>query len=511
MEFNTVYTVKKEIEKETFLRELLIQLGTANGTPVDVVNAEFKAVEETVKEVIVCSAHVEGNCTASIGYDRQEAYIDYETYKEKVGNTYITRQRPVTKYKTVTDWQLFQTQYAGEATCAALNADRQPYSDSDIILAIKSARADNIVVKGEAEVNSSGLAKAVSACETNVELSTVLFPGDRHKDVRYNSKSTIQRISCYKLPFYEVTYTYNDKDYCASCFACGTINISTQTPPNDVNITAMVKQKTEDLAKAMSKTWKFFVVALLAAFAVCFGLKFPWLFPVPIVLLVKAMKDTARHREKYEEYSEYYSKNIGQAKVLALKEALETRGFEPMSESRSAELENYTVPGAAELKAKHGRVIFSWLLVVILTIFSFFVYKGNLHSPKHVDIEVAGMAQRYDPEASPYINGCYYVELQYEIKAKRVGVEYIDLKVHITDKKGNEIGTVKSSLSDINAEKGKKTVIKTTLEENKPEENALFTALYEGELSDFRFEFEIGSISFSDGEHYYNDEYNQFG
>ncbi|MBO5892409.1 MAG: hypothetical protein J6Q30_06820 [Oscillospiraceae bacterium] len=115
MEFNAVFTVKKEIEKEAFLRQLLINLGNNAETPVDVVNAEIGEVQESIREVILCTAQVSGTCTASVGYDRQEPYMDYETYKEKVGDKYITRQRPVTKYRTVTDWQLFNTVYSGEA------------------------------------------------------------------------------------------------------------------------------------------------------------------------------------------------------------------------------------------------------------------------------------------------------------------------------------------------------------------------------------------------------------
>ena len=46
MNFDAVYTVKKEFGKEEFLRELIIELGLNTGTPVDVVDAEFKDVKE---------------------------------------------------------------------------------------------------------------------------------------------------------------------------------------------------------------------------------------------------------------------------------------------------------------------------------------------------------------------------------------------------------------------------------------------------------------------------------
>lgn len=514
MNFDAVLKINKEFDKETFLRELLIELGTRNNTPVDVVDADFSPVKESVKEVIVCSANVEGTCTASIGYDRQESYVDYETYKEKVGSTYITRQRPVTKYRTVTDWQPFQTHYSGKATCAAFNSENYDFDDSGIVLAIKTANSDGVVDGGEATVNSTGLARALASCETNVELNSVSFPGDKHKDVNYNSNSDITALSCYKLPFYEVTYTYNNKKYTASCFACGDINIDTETPPNDIDITAVVEGKTKLLAAAKKTSWTIFTVSLIAAFILCFGFKFPWLFPVPILFLLKAKKDSDKYSKKYEEYSDNLSKNVAESKIKALKAALEKHGFEPLSKELDSALEGTAVPGAKPLKSVKTRVVWSWILVVILTISSIFninsIHKENLHSPKQVKINVVSKDAEYDPDASPYINGCYYVHFDYEIEAKKIGIEYMELKVYVSDKKGKELGFIRSSLSDINAEVGDKKIITTSLEENQPEKNEFFTALYNADFSDLKFKYEIGSIQFSDGKYYFNDEYNKF-
>ena len=72
MEFDAVFTVKKEVEKDSFLRKLLINLGTNADTPVDVVNAKIGDAQESIKEIIVCTAKVSGICNASVGYDRQE-------------------------------------------------------------------------------------------------------------------------------------------------------------------------------------------------------------------------------------------------------------------------------------------------------------------------------------------------------------------------------------------------------------------------------------------------------
>lgn len=514
MKFDAVYTVKKEFSKDDFLRELIIELGTLNSTPVDVVDATFKEVKESVREVIVCTAQVEGTCTASVGYDHQEPYIDYETYREKIGDTYVTKKRPVTKYRTVTDWRLFQTEYSGEATCAAYNSSEFGADDSGIVSAIKSAKESSIIEKGEATVDSTGLARAVAACEANVEFSTVRFPGDHHKDERFNSNSQILTLSCYKMPYYEVVYTYNGENYTACCFACGDIDIYAETPPNDIDITTVVKEKTKKFKASRKLSWTLFLLAIIAAAVLCFGLKFPWLFPLPIVLLIKAIADSNVYSKKYQECSDRLSRDITDSKISALKAALKKHGYKPLDKGLSDSLEEYSVPGAEELKPIKGRIVWSWILVAILSVVSIFniysMHRENLHSDKQVEVNVVSKDVEYDPDASPYINGCYYVYFDYEIEAKKTGVEYIELKVYVSDKNGNELGFIRSSLSDINVPAGEKVIITTTLEENQPEDNEFFTELYNADFSDLRFEYEIGSIRFSDGKYYNNEEYDKF-
>lgn len=514
MEFDAVFSVRKEFSKDVFLREVLIKIGINEDTPLDVVEAEFGEVNETMREVIVCTASVTGTCTASVGYDRQESYIDYETYREKVGNSYVTRQRPVTRYRTVTDWQIFQTPYVGEATCAAYNSDAYGFDDSGIVKAIKTVSRDRVVAEGTATVNPTGLARAVAACEGNVESSQVIFPGDRHKDVQYHSESEIQCVSCYKLPYYDVTYTYKGEEYVACGFACGEISIRAATPPKDVDITELVKEETADLEKQKSIAWKCFTVSLIVTAALCLLLKFGWLFPVPIVLLLRAKKDSKTYSDAYEACSARYSKEFAKVKVEAVEEALAKRGYEPLGADHGS-FENWKVPGAKTLKPISSRVAWSWVLSVIVAIVCLFTmyssYQNFLHSPKQMKIEVVDMQTEYDPEASPYINGCYYIHLDYEIQAKKLGIEYVDLKVHVSEKGGEELGVIHSSLSYVDLEAHDEKVITTTWSENQPEKNDFFSELYDKEFSELDFEFEVGSIRFSDGKYYHNDDYDRFG
>lgn len=365
MNFESVFTVEKEFDKDIFLKELIVKLGTNKDTPVDVVDAEFGEIKESVREVIVCSAHVTGNCRASVGYDRQEPYTDYETYKEKVGDDYVTRQRAVTKYRTVTDWQQFKTDYSGEATCAAYNSDKYGYNDYGIVTALTTAKSESMILTGEATVDKTGLARVVAACESEVESKTVKFPGDRHKDENFNSESKIKTLICYKLPHYELIYTYKEKEYTASCFACGNIVISAETPPNDVDITTIVKEKTKELEKKQKMSWIIFIASLILS---CILAKFVWLFPVVMLLIIIAKNDSDTYRKEYRQYSEQLSQNIAAAKVSALNAALQKYGFEA-SENLSESLSNYSIPGAKEVDpVKKSSVIFSWVITALFSV-----------------------------------------------------------------------------------------------------------------------------------------------
>ncbi len=510
MEFGAVFTVKKEIEKEEFLRQLLINLGNNAETPVDVVNAEIGEVQESIREVILCTAQVSGTCTASVGYDRQEPYIDYETYKEKVGDKYITRQRPVTKYRTVTDWQLFNTVYSGEATCAADNSDEY-ISCGDIELALKTIAEDSIVTKGEAIVSQKGLARAIRACETTVEIREVRFPGDRQKDKRYNSTSNVQSVSCFRLPFYEVTFTYEGKEYTASGFACGRLSVHNDVPKKTVDIEAEAKRMTETFEKSSKTAWLSCFGALAVSALACFVLKFCWLWPVAIAALVYACITNKKYHSEYKKSADMLSSDLANAKIDALKEALVKYGYKELRDAEVSKTEIASKTSPKPPKSFTGKAVLCAILSVVVMISSFVTNNKNLHSPKQVNINVANKEVEYDPDASPYVNGCYYIHLDFEVEAKKTGVEYVELKVYVSDKNNNELGFVRASLSDLNVEAGDKKTVTVSLEENQPEKNEFFAALYNVDFSELKFRYEIGSVGFIDGEYYFNEDYNQFG
>lgn len=511
MRFNQVATIQPEYSREDFLRQVLVELGTNADTPIDAVDVEFGEVRESVREIILCTAKVEGECTASVGYDSQEPYIDYEDYKEKVGNTYVTRQRPVTKYRTVTNWHPFTEHYTGEAGCTVYNSDAYEDEDSNRIgRVMKAIDQESINVEGSATLSSKALDEALAECKSLVRAAEVKLPGHRAKDKRYNDQATVKEIYCFKMPYYEVTYTHKGKQYEAGGFASGDFCVEAEFPPNDVDITALVKAKTAGKAATQGFWWFMFAASFVLATALCF-LKFAWLCPLPLVMLIIAQASSKAYRKAYTKCSDELSGDVMGSKVAALKVALDAHGFDPLDEDECDDLDYCTVPGAAAPADLGLRLFISWALTVILVIASVVVgrdaYQSELHSPENVDIQIVEKTQQFEPSAVYYINGRYIIELDYQIESEKLGVEYIEMKVHVSDKKGNELGTVRATLSNLEIEKGEKAIIKASWEENNLNENEFFAKLYDMNLEDLKFEYEIGSIQFSDGKYYRNKDF----
>jgi hypothetical protein len=272
---------------------VLVYLGTRSETPIDVVDADFGEIKEGIREAIICTAEVQGICVADIGYDRQEPYTDYEEYREKVGGQYVTRQRKVIKYRTVTDWQPFEKSYFGEATCVGYN--EASLDTGNLTKAIASIDRDSIVRQGEAEVDSMGLSWVIRDCETHVGAEKVRFPGDRHKDVHYEAESEVKTLVCYKLPYYEVSYVYNGRKYTAWAFACGNIYIEADLPKNNADVTEVVEQKTKKYRNKRKISWTLFAITFMIAAVLCFVFKFGWLLPLPIIFLIMALSSSTEY------------------------------------------------------------------------------------------------------------------------------------------------------------------------------------------------------------------------
>ena len=366
MEFNSVYSVKPEFSTEEFLRQVLIHLGTHKDTPIDVVDAQFGEVRVSEKQVLKCTAHVTGTCNASVGYDRQEPYIDYETYKEKIGDTYITRQRPVTKYKTVTDWHPYSVEYAGKATCCAYNSLGKAADDGRVAQALQTLDRSNMTPTEQVVVNPLGLNTATKECTQIVEKNEIKLPGNHYRDKQCKSSVKVTLLVCYKLPYYEVDYTYNGTKYTAECFACGDIIITCNHPAIDIDVTAIVQERTQEEAGKEKKMWRIFYASL--GVGIVWQLIFRIIWPGSIVCLILAQLASKKYRTAYTAHSDEISNNVMKSKVDALSVALQKLGYAPLDQAQLGDLDSYSVEGAKPLPDLGLKLLLWWIGTIILSV-----------------------------------------------------------------------------------------------------------------------------------------------
>lgn len=504
MEFDAVFTVKKETSKEEFLRKLLIELASSSKTPVDVVKAKFGEVEESVREAIVCKAHIETDYSASIGFDRTETYWTKEKKYDSSTKQYYYVD--VEKTRTVTDWQPFSGHISGEKTAAAFNESYSSIYDNDTIVdVIKSTLDSNIVPKGEADVDYGGLESAKKNCAFFLE-TEIQYPGDHHKDTKTNSDVTVESISCYKLPFYRVEYTYNGKKYSASGFACGNPNIHAELPPNDVNVEEKAKEETQKSKKLMIATWAGFGVAFIFACIMC-AVGAPWLCVLPVGALVAAIIFNVKYNNEFNGKLDSLTSDITVAKKIALEEALKAHSYEKLSETEDDAFYSQTVSDNVKYKSSHkkGSVkvkaiwasIATVILVIVCIVSGTKAADAKLHSPDNMTVTIVEKTESYE---SNYYNGEYHIYFDFKISSEKLGVSDMKVIAHIYDKNGKELGYLQSSFSNMNLDAGATKTYTIDWESTRPDD--FFTTIYEAELEDLVFEYEFDYVHFEDGKYY---------
>lgn len=293
MEFSKVYTVSTQLTHKDFLRALMVKLASHPDTPTDVCNATFGEVKESVKEVIACKAHVECDYSASVGYDRKEEYWDKEKRKENGIEYYVD----VKKTRTVTDWHPHSGHIAGDAAGFVFNEEpkRDGWKESVRIRDVMaSVDKESLEEGGAAEVSRGGLETAKMACVTRT-IQNIVYPGDRHANESVHPIVEVSSITCFKVPYYEVEFTYNGKVYHASGFACGKPNAETELPPNNVNIQEQVVKETKPL--------KIGAIAASVATGILFVLGMfvsAWMWLIDILALGSAVTLFVMHKKKSE-------------------------------------------------------------------------------------------------------------------------------------------------------------------------------------------------------------------
>ncbi|MBR3436409.1 MAG: hypothetical protein IKG97_01505 [Lachnospiraceae bacterium] len=267
-----------EYTKEDFLRKAWITLASEDA-PIDVFTENFSEVSEIEHQVMVESVSADVSYEASVGYDREEPYLDYETYYEnepyiayekQYNNTAnrweerqvtkykkVAKQRQVTKYKRVTDWSpingthstksvvvvenlpgVYLDEYAFVSSLTGLNLDSNTRAASE-----EEAENMNITDKTRETANYEHASTICRSVENSLR-------GDHHRDLSTDITDTYGwNTILYNTFEYSVSICYKGQTYKKHAFPFGPMNIEgdeiTNTDSLDT-ITERMKQESEE-------------------------------------------------------------------------------------------------------------------------------------------------------------------------------------------------------------------------------------------------------------------------
>ncbi len=229
-----ILKLDKQFSEEQFMRQVYIDLSAEEKSPLDILSSKFGEITEGEGEVLVAEMDVDITFSCMIGKNRQEEYIDRQTYYENG----IQKTRDVKKTRTVTDWSPFQSSASGKFSATVENADKK--------LNFKSEERARAVYRGvylkhnsqHENVDENFIANPAAIARLQEMgkracMGEVKLPGDTSKDLSYSGTAKITKITKLKVPEYSVNFEYNGSGGSAKSFASGEMLCECTLPESD--------------------------------------------------------------------------------------------------------------------------------------------------------------------------------------------------------------------------------------------------------------------------------------
>ncbi|MDR2612005.1 MAG: hypothetical protein LBG06_03930 [Deltaproteobacteria bacterium] len=186
--------------------------------------------------------------TASFGYDRQEPYTAYVTVNRN-GRSY---SRPVTRYRTVTDWRPASGKARATFTVRAYAGDGTPRETAEML---------ETALRGEPSVRYSPAFAAgysvepfasspedvrgrVEAQVQSIEAGEVLrhAQGDRQRDWRHSSSRSLEPAEKCLLPLARAVFSYGGRNYSIHADGVSFSSVRTDPLPKDVRRAGRIRR-----------------------------------------------------------------------------------------------------------------------------------------------------------------------------------------------------------------------------------------------------------------------------
>lgn len=326
--------IKPEYNENDFIREAWITLANED-VPFDCFEKDFSDVKKTDRQVFFTDFVVDITYTVSIGYDRKEAYTDYETYYETVNGKSVKKKRQVTKYRTVTDWRPLSGHHKVESSVSVDNETGE-LLDSDLTdNCFGNVAAKSIILPNEndKDISVTSIAKSATESAHNYKYKKSLeesLPGDHHKELDYQIEIKRYKANLFFAPQYESTLSYGDKSVKKKGFPFGKMQVFGDR---------IAQRQSKESAWQMVKYTYWSVLALLfAAITASLILLFVnggtsinarniLIILAAALLISKANTLFTRWRESVA------SKETEKRELVLLNNKLRSLGFEPVKES----------------------------------------------------------------------------------------------------------------------------------------------------------------------------------
>lgn len=236
-------------DAQTFKRDALVSLAMEKNTPPDIFQSQFQPVRTQLTQYARVDYKYTLHISASIGYKKQEEYIDYEIY-------YVngqSRKRPVTKTRTVTDWKPYSSELVGESF-GFVNLTEN-IDDGDRVLSFirkhkgeydaKFIEETNFQIQTK-EVNSSQVRQIVDKDYSSFRNEALdSLPGDTSKDLDVSVDYEVIQVRYLIIPQYLLPYKYNSENYDVRAYKASKDNYLGNSPDNSANANQIFEAKTK--------------------------------------------------------------------------------------------------------------------------------------------------------------------------------------------------------------------------------------------------------------------------
>lgn len=382
-----------EYTKDQFIRAAWIRL-VKEDAPLEIFNEDFSTPCEKEHQVFIDSISVDVTYQASVGYDREEPYIDYEYYWEdvpyvvieqkyngitqKTENVEVTKykkvkkQRQVTKYKKVTDWSALNGNHHTKSVAIVENKKGQHLNEVLFVDSFRGVKEDSVLpasaeLSQNMQVTDAAQERATSRHRDQIRYSVKnALPGDHNKDLDWEvSKITASSSSLYRVLEYETSICFNGKTYIKHAFPFGPMNIGGDKIQNEVSLDAVTRKMRAELnaknearkneietniAKATNKISLITIGILLASILVSLLIRstafivmmFTFAVAAFVFNTIKVKKESKAEEKRAEdeiatasanteEEIANYSKNYKLKQHKVLNDKLVSLGYEPAS------------------------------------------------------------------------------------------------------------------------------------------------------------------------------------